>query len=220
MPSLLHFARRRRCPAAARRTAGGAMGRARRSHAAAARRSPQTQKPRASAFVVADALAACPPLLPSPLLPKPTNRQPVFLTLCHMLACASLGYVLSLTRLTPIKPLKSKRQLWKVCLLSTIFCFTIVLGNLSLKYIPISFNQAIGSTTPFFTAIFAFSLQGLCLLFVFLLLFVMGLLLFCSHRRLPSFHDTHTHTHTQQKNNKNNKNKKQQKARARRRSHT
>lgn len=45
-------------------------------------------------------------------------------------------------------------------MLSVIFCFTIVLGNLSLKYIPVSFNQAVGATTPFFTAIFAVMLQG------------------------------------------------------------
>jgi hypothetical protein len=74
-----------------------------------------------------------------------------------------LGYLLSLSHLTPIKPLKSKRQLWKICLLASIFCVTIVLGNLSLKYIPVSFNQAIGATTPFFTAIFAVLLQGVCL---------------------------------------------------------
>lgn len=87
-------------------------------------------------------------------------RRPVFLTLCHMMACATLGYLLSLGKCTPIQPLRSKKQMWKVCLLSSIFCLTIVLGNLSLKYIPVSFNQAIGATTPFFTAIFALLMQG------------------------------------------------------------
>lgn len=94
------------------------------------------------------------------LLPVLAARSPVFLTLCHMMACATLGYLLSLSQFTPIKPLKSKRQLWKICLLASIFCVTIVLGNLSLKYIPVSFNQAIGATTPFFTAIFAALMQG------------------------------------------------------------
>ncbi|KAL8101216.1 hypothetical protein AgCh_033188 [Apium graveolens] len=32
----------------------------------------------------------------------------------------------------------------------------VVCGNTSLRYLPVSFNQAIGATTPFFTAIFAF----------------------------------------------------------------
>ncbi len=48
----------------------------------------------------------------------------------------------------------------KICFLSVIFCATIVLGNASLKYLPVSFNQAVGSTTPFFTAIFAFACMG------------------------------------------------------------
>ncbi|KAF6256719.1 plastidic phosphate translocator-like protein 2 [Scenedesmus sp. NREL 46B-D3] len=99
-------------------------------------------------------------LLNKYILSSTPFKSPVFLTLCHMIACATLGYLLSLSHLTPIKPLKSKRQLWKIGLLSGIFCVTIVLGNLSLKYIPVSFNQAIGATTPFFTAIFAVLLQG------------------------------------------------------------
>lgn len=86
----------------------------------------------------------------------------MFLTLCHMVACTTLGYLLSLGHCTPIKPLRSRKQLWKVCILATIFCLTIVLGNLSLKYIPVSFNQAVGATTPFFTAMFALLLQGGC----------------------------------------------------------
>lgn len=72
-----------------------------------------------------------------------------------------LGIILSVTGLTPLKRLTGKSQTIKVFLLSIIFCITIVLGNVSLKYIPISFNQAIGATTPFFTAIFAFFLQGI-----------------------------------------------------------
>jgi drug/metabolite transporter (DMT)-like permease len=48
-----------------------------------------------------------------------------------------------------------------VCVLSGIFCLTIVLGNLSLKHIPVSFNQAVGATTPFFTAILALLMQGM-----------------------------------------------------------
>lgn len=29
-------------------------------------------------------------------------------------------------------------------------------GNISLRYLPVSFNQAVGATTPFFTAVFAY----------------------------------------------------------------
>ena len=37
-----------------------------------------------------------------------------------------------------------------------MFCFSVVAGNISLKYLPVSFNQAVGATTPFFTAVFAY----------------------------------------------------------------
>lgn len=37
--------------------------------------------------------------------------------------------------------------------LSAVFCFSVVFGNTSLKYIPVSFSQAISATTPFFTAV-------------------------------------------------------------------
>ena len=44
-------------------------------------------------------------------------------------------------------------------LLGCVFCVSVVLGNVSLRYIPVSFNQAIGATTPFFTAVLAFVVQ-------------------------------------------------------------
>jgi hypothetical protein len=52
-------------------------------------------------------------LLVNPLAVGPC-RNPVFLTLCHMMACAALGYTLSVGAFTPIKPLKSAKQLAKV----------------------------------------------------------------------------------------------------------
>jgi drug/metabolite transporter (DMT)-like permease len=77
-----------------------------------------------------------------------------------MLACAALGISLSALSITPTKRIRSFSQLMRVGVLSAVFCLTVVLGNVSLKFIPISFNQAIGATTPFFTAIFAFFMQG------------------------------------------------------------
>ena len=70
------------------------------------------------------------------------------------------GGVIALTGIYPAKPIKSKIQFAKLTVLSIIFCLTIVLGNASLRFIPVSFNQAIGATTPFFTAILALLLQG------------------------------------------------------------
>ncbi|GLC44123.1 hypothetical protein PLESTB_000926600 [Pleodorina starrii] len=66
----------------------------------------------------------------------------------------------SATQLLPLKPIKSKQQAYKIVILSAVFCSTVVLGNVSLKFIPVSFNQAIGATTPFFTAILAYLMQG------------------------------------------------------------
>ncbi|MEW5304006.1 MAG: hypothetical protein WDW36_006649 [Sanguina aurantia] len=86
-------------------------------------------------------------------------RYPVFLTLCHMMACAVLGGLLSLTKVTTLKPIKTSAQLSKVVCLSCIFCLTIVLGNASLRFIPVSFSQAIGSATVLFTAALAYTFQ-------------------------------------------------------------
>lgn len=44
----------------------------------------------------------------------------------------------------------------KIATLSTVFCGSVVGGNVSLRYLPVSFNQAVGATTPFFTAMFAY----------------------------------------------------------------
>ena len=37
-----------------------------------------------------------------------------------------------------------------------MFCGSVVGGNISLRFLPVSFNQAVGATTPFFTAMFAY----------------------------------------------------------------
>lgn len=84
-------------------------------------------------------------------------RYPIFLTMLHMLSCAGYSYgAIHWLNLVQIQQIQSNRQFLKILALSFIFCFSVVCGNASLKYIPVSFNQAIGATTPFFTAIFAF----------------------------------------------------------------
>ena len=47
-------------------------------------------------------------------------------------------------------------QFVKISSLGLIFCLSVVGGNISLRYLPVSFNQAVGATTPFFTAVFAY----------------------------------------------------------------
>ncbi|GJP45768.1 hypothetical protein CLOM_g5107 [Closterium sp. NIES-68] len=84
-------------------------------------------------------------------------KYPIFLTMCHMTACSLFSYIAIVwMKVVPLQPLKSTSQLLKIFALSAVFCFSVVGGNTSLRFIPVSFNQAIGATTPFFTAVFAY----------------------------------------------------------------
>ncbi|KAL1830886.1 hypothetical protein DCAR_0100838 [Daucus carota subsp. sativus] len=84
-------------------------------------------------------------------------RYPIFLTMLHMISCTAYSYVsICWFEVVPFQQILSRRQFLKILALSVIFCFSVVCGNTSLRYLPVSFNQAIGATTPFFTAIFAF----------------------------------------------------------------
>ncbi|CAK9311028.1 unnamed protein product [Citrullus colocynthis] len=84
-------------------------------------------------------------------------RFPIFLTMLHMLSCTFYSYLSILfLKIVPTQQIHSRTQFLKILALSAIFCFSVVCGNTSLRYLPVSFNQAIGATTPFFTAIFAF----------------------------------------------------------------
>ncbi|XP_050230320.1 UDP-URONIC ACID TRANSPORTER 1-like [Mercurialis annua] len=84
-------------------------------------------------------------------------RFPIFLTMCHMSACAILSYLsIVFFKIVPLQAVKSRNQLLKIATLSVVFCGSVVGGNISLRYLPVSFNQAVGATTPFFTAVFAY----------------------------------------------------------------
>lgn len=117
-------------------------------------------------------------------------RYPVFLTALHMLSCSFYSAAaVRWIQLVPLQPISSRRQLLKIAALSLIFCLSVVCGNTSLRYIPVSFNQAIGATTPFFTAAFAFLLT--CrreppLVYLALLPVVLGIVLATNSE--PLFH--------------------------------
>lgn len=75
----------------------------------------------------------------------------------HMISCTLYSLVaIRWFQIVPFQQIQSRKQFLKIFALSAIFCFSVVCGNTSLRYLPVSFNQAIGATTPFFTAIFAF----------------------------------------------------------------
>lgn len=84
-------------------------------------------------------------------------KYPIFLTFCHMMACSMLSYIsISWLKIVPLQTMKTKVQFLKISALGIIFCVSVVAGNISLKHLAVSFNQAIGATTPFFTAVFAY----------------------------------------------------------------
>ncbi len=86
-------------------------------------------------------------------------RYPIFLTMCHMTACALLSYVaIAWLKIVPTQAIRSQTQFMKIAASSVIFCTSVVSGNISLRLLPVSFNQAVGATTPFFTAVFAYFL--------------------------------------------------------------
>jgi drug/metabolite transporter (DMT)-like permease len=87
-------------------------------------------------------------------------KFPAFLTLAHMLACSIMSYALAISGTVSLQPVKSRRQFYKIATLAIVFCVAVVLGNVSLKFIPVSFNQAIGATTPAFTALLAALMLG------------------------------------------------------------
>lgn len=77
--------------------------------------------------------------------------------MCHMSACSILSYVsIVFLKIVPLQMIKSRSQLVKIATLSVVFCGSVVGGNISLRYLAVSFNQAVGATTPFFTALFAY----------------------------------------------------------------
>nr|AFK46393.1 unknown [Lotus japonicus] len=78
--------------------------------------------------------------------------------MCHMTACSLLSYICHRVDegLCLCRPFDPGFNFFKISALSLIFCVSVVFGNISLRYLPVSFNQAIGATTPFFTAVFAY----------------------------------------------------------------
>lgn len=84
-------------------------------------------------------------------------KFPIFLTMCHMSACAIFSYIsIVFFKVVPQQMIKSRSQFLKIATLSIVFCASVVGGNISLRYLAVSFNQAVGATTPFFTAVFAY----------------------------------------------------------------
>ncbi|KAG6498292.1 probable sugar phosphate/phosphate translocator At3g11320 [Zingiber officinale] len=117
-------------------------------------------------------------------------RFPIFLTALHMAACSAYGLAaVRGLRLVAYQPLASRAHLLKVAALASIFSLSVVSGNASLRFLPVSFNQAVGATTPFFTALFALALTRLrepAAVYAALLPVVLGIVLAANSE--PLFH--------------------------------
>ena len=79
----------------------------------------------------------------------------------------------------------------KISALSFVFCISVVFGNISLRYLPVSFNQAVGATTPFFTAVFAYLMtlkREAWLTYITLVPVVTGVIIASGVRRTNTFY--------------------------------
>jgi len=84
----------------------------------------------------------------------PCNTARLYIA-CSLCGIVQKPYTLRVS-LSPLQVIKSRAQFLRFSALSAIFCFSVVSGNISLRFLPVSFNQAVGATTPFFTAFFAY----------------------------------------------------------------
>ncbi|ACO68237.1 Drug/Metabolite transporter superfamily [Micromonas commoda] len=95
----------------------------------------------------------CVILLNKYLLSNYGFRYPVFLTMMHMLMCALLSMAAHASGVVRKQAIKGRTHAIKIAVLAVVFVVSVVCGNISLRFIPVSFNQAIGAITPFFSAL-------------------------------------------------------------------
>ncbi|KAG2452203.1 hypothetical protein HYH02_003234 [Chlamydomonas schloesseri] len=86
-------------------------------------------------------------------------RDTTLLTLLHMVTCMLASGALMGAGLVPAKSM-SMPLLFKVAILSLSFTVSVAACMASLAYIPASFAQALGASTPVITAVLALLIQG------------------------------------------------------------
>jgi Triose-phosphate Transporter family len=87
-------------------------------------------------------------------------RQPVLLTFLHMASATLFTWGLWSAKFLHIQRIQSAAQLGKLTAMSLVFALAVLSANVSLKFLAVSMNQAIGAATPVFAAFFAFVCQG------------------------------------------------------------
>jgi len=87
-------------------------------------------------------------------------RAPISLTCLHMVCTFCFATVAVNFMGFEKQEIQSRSQALKVVAQSITFGVSIVCGVSALGHIPVSFNEMISSTTPLFTAIIAYAMQG------------------------------------------------------------
>lgn len=83
--------------------------------------------------------------------------NPITLTLIHMVTQSILAYLtLDVFRIIDKIHIEHNDFLYKILPIAVVFCFNIVLGNISLRFVPVSFMQTVKSLTPAATALLQF----------------------------------------------------------------
>eukprot|EP00898_Chlorokybus_atmophyticus_P005310 jgi/Chlat1/5780/Chrsp387S05506 len=78
-----------------------------------------------------------------------TFRFPMTLTMIHFSVCSACAYlVLRTFQLKPLTEVMPGDRLRKILPMASVFCANIVMGNLALRHIPVSFMQTVKSFTP------------------------------------------------------------------------
>lgn len=83
------------------------------------------------------------------LLQKLDFKFPLTVSCVHFI-CSAIGayMVIKVLRLKPLIAVEPEDRWKRIFPMSFVFCINIVLGNVSLRYIPVSFMQTIKSFTP------------------------------------------------------------------------
>ncbi|XP_004500551.1 UDP-galactose transporter 1-like [Cicer arietinum] len=81
-------------------------------------------------------------------------KFPLSVSCVHFICSAIGGYVvIKVLKLKPLITVNPEDHLKRIFPMSFVFCINIVLGNVSLRYIPVSFMQTIKSFTPATTVV-------------------------------------------------------------------
>lgn len=85
---------------------------------------------------------------------KEDFKFPLTVSCVHFICSAILAYLsIHMFKIKPLIPVEPEDRWKRIFPMSFVFCVNIVLGNVSLRYIPVSFMQTIKSFTPATTVV-------------------------------------------------------------------